>query len=86
MGPEMIPKWTPNGTRNGPQMGLRMEPKMIQNGSQMEPKWGPQWTPFYHFPLRGLGVLFRKWLCFVRPGALFRNLEDHDMDPKWTPT
>ena len=45
----------------------------------------PIWTRFYNSPLRDIGVLLGNMLCFVRPGALFRILVDHDMAPKWTP-
>ena len=39
----------------------------------MDPEWDPKWTPFYHLPLRDAPVLFRKGLCFTRPGALFEH-------------
>ncbi len=58
-----------------------MDPKME---SKMEPKMDPKWTPFYHFPLRDIGVLLKNMLCFIRPAALFRILVDHDMAPKWS--
>ena len=66
----MAPKWTPKWTQNGP---------------KMDPKMDPKWTPFYHIPLRDDDLPLINMLCFVRPGALFRILVDHDMAPKWTP-